>query len=136
MQQGFFLLTTCDLKNILDLNKLDCFSLLLAGVCHDLGHDGFNNTFHVNSVSSRAIDSNDGAVQEIYHVAEMFRLVTQDKLNFLKNLRREEFMIFRKRVIGLILATDMANHAGHLSSLKNIISEHEIEKGKNVQKWI
>ena len=41
-------------------------------------------------------------------------------------------MIFRRRVIGLILATDMANHASHLASLNNIIIAHEIKDGENV----
>jgi len=62
MQQGYFYLTSCNLKTTLNLNNLDCLSFLIAGVCHDLGHDGYNNTYHVNAVSKRAIDSNDGAV--------------------------------------------------------------------------
>jgi len=62
----------------------------------------------------------------------MFRIILRNKWNFLKNLKNEEFMIFRRRVIGLILATDMANHASHLASLNNIIIAHEIKDGENV----
>jgi hypothetical protein len=32
-------------------------------------------------------------------------------------LDRDEFKLFRKRVIGLILATDMAKHAADLSAI-------------------
>ena len=120
----------------MDLNKLDCLSFLIASVCHDLGHDGYNNTYHVNSISKRAIDSNDGPVQEIFHSAELFRLLSKDKFNFCLNFTRNEFVLFRKRVIGLILATDMASHASHLSSLNAIISENEIKNGSNVNKLI
>jgi len=97
---------------------------LIAAVCHDLGHDGYNNTYHVNAITSRAIDSNDGAVQEFFHAAELFRILSEDKYNFALNLSREEFVVFRKRAIGLILATDMANHASHLNSLNATISEN------------
>lgn len=41
-------------------------------------------------------------------------------------MSREEFKIFRKRTIGLILATDMARHAADLSSLNTMISEKNI----------
>ena len=44
------------------LNKLDILSTLLAAVCHDLGHDGFTNGYHVNRLTKRAIDCNDVAV--------------------------------------------------------------------------
>ena len=51
-----------DLVQILNLSNLDCLSFLIAAVCHDLGHDGFTNGYHVNAVSPRAIDSNDTSV--------------------------------------------------------------------------
>ena len=55
--------------------------------------------------------------------------MSEDKYNFALKMSREEFVIFRKRAIGLILATDMANHGPHLDSLNAIISENQIEKG-------
>jgi len=39
----------------------------------------------------------------------------------------------RKRVIGLILATDMAKHASDLAALKNLLSNNNIQNGKNVE---
>ena len=123
------MLAKCNISEILDLNKLDCLAFLIAGICHDLGHDGLTNTYHVNSISKRAIDSNDGPVQEVFHAAEVFRILYDDHYNFCINFEREEFILFRKRVIGLILATDMASHASHLSSLNSIINENQIKNG-------
>lgn len=57
-----YMLTECHLKKTLKLNKLDCLSMMIAAVCHDLGHDGFTNSYHVNAITKRAIDSNDMAV--------------------------------------------------------------------------
>ena len=67
------MLTECQLQKILKLNKLDCLSMMTAALSHDLGHDGFTNSYHVNAITKRAIDSNDMAVQESFHVAELFR---------------------------------------------------------------
>ena len=59
LQMMYFMLTTCNLRERLDLNKLDCLSVLIGAVCHDLGHDGYTNSYHVNKITDRAIDSND-----------------------------------------------------------------------------
>lgn len=75
MQMSYHMLTECKLRDMLKLNKLDCLSMIMASVSHDLGHDGFTNSYHVNAMTSRAIDTNDGAVQEFFHVAEMFRIM-------------------------------------------------------------
>lgn len=47
-------------------------------------------------------------------------------------MSRDEFKVFRKRTLGLILATDMARHVADLSSLNAIISDNQIENGKNI----
>ena len=84
--------------------------MIIASMCHDLGHDGFTNGYHTNAITQRSIDCNDVSVQESFHAAELFRILSQEKYNFLKDLSKDEFKIFRKRVIGLILGTDMAKH--------------------------
>lgn len=38
--------------------------------------------------------------------------------NFLKNLKTDDLKTFKKRMMGCILATDMAKHAEDLASLK------------------
>ena len=118
------------------LKKLDCLSLIVAAVCHDLGHDGFNNSYHVNAVTRRAIDSNDGPVQEAYHAAELFRIISQDRWNFTEKFSKDEFLVFRKRVTGLILSTDMARHVSDLSTLNALINDNAIKDGQNIDKLI
>ena len=124
------------LKESLNLNKLDCLSFIIAAVCHDLGHDGYNNSYHVNATTPRAIDSNDVSVQESFHAAELFRILRNDSSNFTEKLSHEEYKIFRKRVLGCILATDMAKHAADLSHLKTLLVDYEIKDGQNVNKLI
>jgi hypothetical protein len=57
----------------------------------------------------------------------------EDCSNFTEDLNKQEFKLFRKRVIGLILATDMAKHASDLAQLKTLIANNNISNGKNVE---
>ena len=136
MQMSYYYLTTCKLRQILKLNKLDCLSFLMAAVCHDLGHDGFTNSYHVNAITSRAVNCNDVSVQESYHASQMFKLIGNDTYNFAKNLSKEEFKIFRQRAIGIILATDMANHASEISAVAGLFTSNDIKNGENMDKLI
>ena len=109
--------------------------MLIAATCHDLGHDGFNNIFHVNMNTRRSLDANDESVQEWYHSAELFRTLGEDKgaNNFVEAMSREEFHLFRKRVIGLILATDMAKHSGDLRAFNQLMEMNDIQNGNNIE---
>jgi hypothetical protein len=42
-----------------ELNSIDILSIILAAACHDFGHDGFNNGYHVNAITDRAIRYSD-----------------------------------------------------------------------------
>ena len=75
MQMSYYFLTTGRLSEIILLSKLDQLAVLVAAACHDLGHDGLNNNFHINAITKRAIDSNDVSIQENYHASEMFRIL-------------------------------------------------------------
>jgi hypothetical protein len=134
MQMAFYQLTTGGLYEKLQLNKLDAFSILLAAVCHDLGHDGFTNGYHVNKVTRRAIDCNDVSVQESFHASELFRILDNCETNILSNMSEDQFKVLRKRVIGLILATDMQKHMTDGGNLKALCESNEISNGKNVGK--
>jgi len=49
----------------------------------------------------------------------------------LEALTSDELKVFRKRVIGCILATDMAKHAADLSALKSLVETKNIKGGEN-----
>ena len=129
---GYYMLHTCKLIEKLELSKIDVLSFIMSAVCHDLGHDGYTNSYHVNSISIRAINSNDVSVQETFHAAEFFRILNQEEFNFLEEMNKDQFKIFRKNVIGLILATDMARHVADLAAFNAICGEYEIKNGNNL----
>ena len=64
-------------------------------------------------------------------MAESFTILNNPKFNFISELSKDEFQTFRKRMIGMILATDMARHVTDLSSFKEILERRAIQKGAN-----
>lgn len=50
------------LIQLAELEHMDIMAFLVAAVCHDFGHDGFNNGYHVNAFTDRAIRYNDISV--------------------------------------------------------------------------
>lgn len=42
-------LTQGNLIELAELDHIDILAFLTAAVCHDLGHDGFTNGYHVNA---------------------------------------------------------------------------------------
>ena len=118
MQTLYTMLIRGELKRKMKLEGLDCFSMLVGALCHDLRHTGQNNVFHINSKSKIAIRYNDISVLENFHIASTFKLLKDDKVNILKNFKPEEYRITRRRMIDGIIATDMANHQKVLSATK------------------
>ena len=112
------------------LNYLDILSLGLASIAHDLSHPGYSNDYLIRSSNNIAINYNDIHVLENFHIAQMFQIITnnKDKTNIFDNLQLEDYRLVRKRIINIILATDMQNHAKICSLMKNFIIKKKGEE--------
>ena len=135
-QMAHLFLTDGDLVSALELDAIDVVSLLTASICHDLAHDGLTNGYHVNASTMRALRYNDVSVQENFHLAETFSALSKTEFNFLEKLTVDQYKICRKRIIGCILATDMAKHASDLGTLKSLVEIKQIKAGVNKDKII
>ena len=113
------------------LNNLDILSIVISCICHDYGHDGMNNAYHVNAISEKAIRYSDQSVQENFHMAESFAILADEQYNFIAELTRDDFRTFRKRMIGIVLATDMSKHFKDLTSIKALMAQKGVVEGKN-----
>ena len=91
-------------------------------------HDGFNNSYHVNRMTERAIDYHDESVQENFHASRSMKELLKEENNFLENFSKDELKMFRKRHVSLILATDPSKHIEDLSVFKNRLSEKGISE--------
>ena len=134
MQTLFIMIMRGDLQAKMKLGDLDNFAMLVGAICHDLKYTGQNNTFHINTRSKIAMRYNDISVLENFHIAQTFKLLSQDQYNILKHFKPEEYRILRRRMIEGIISTDMANHQKVLSATKAKIETYKINKGANFTK--
>lgn len=112
-------------------SPLELFGLLLAAVCHDMGHPGKNNSYEINSHSDLAVIYNDSSVLENMHSARACRLLSKKggidlNVDILAGMQTTQKDAFRANFTKAILSTDMAQHFGKLAQLKSKISTHGI----------
>lgn len=75
LQMSYLILTHGNVIQFAGIGQLDLLSIVIAAVGHDIDHDGFNNAYHVNSISERAICYSDQSVQENHHAATTFKIL-------------------------------------------------------------
>ncbi|KAF9109123.1 High affinity cAMP-specific and IBMX-insensitive 3',5'-cyclic phosphodiesterase 9A [Mortierella sp. AM989] len=112
------------------LSKPDMTALLLAGLCHDIGHPGLNNLYQVNAKTDLVKQYGETSVLETYSCSLAMDLVAKHKLfrNVSKsptailpegNYATEESM--KTSMIKAIMATDMSFHYDMLNNLNTLI---------------
>ena len=98
---------------------LDLLGILIAALGHDLGHPGYTNPFHINSSSELALTYNDASCLENFHASKLFKTIRTPGTDIFEKLSVQDYKTIRKRMIGNILATDMANHGKIMTVIKS-----------------
>jgi len=101
---------------------LDLLGILIAALGHDLGHPGLTNPYHINASSELALTYNDASCLENFHVSSLFKTIRNPKYDIFEKLEVADYKAIRRRMIGNILATDMANHGKIMTVIKSKIS--------------
>ena len=122
-QMVYLFLTKGKLIPLAQLTEMDTLVTIISSICHDYNHDGFTNSFHINSMSELAIRYSDQSINENMHSAEAFAILNQKAYNFLHRFSRDEYRTFRMRFLGIILATDMARHTSDFAKIKELLDE-------------
>jgi hypothetical protein len=78
-----------------------------------------------------AITYNDKSILENFHISETFKLLKNDKLNIFRNTSKNDFSYIRKRIIDMILATDMFYHSRIIALMKSRLENKNIKNGEN-----
>ena len=87
----------------------------------------FFSAFLCNSDDALAKLYNDITVLENHHAALSFQLTTSDdRVNIFKNLGREDYLLMRRGIIDLVLATDMSKHVVHLNNFAALYRQFEV----------
>ena len=129
---GLFFLNS-NAEEICQSLVLDLLGILISALGHDLGHPGFTNPFHINSSSDLAITYNDFSCLENYHASKLFRIIRNPATDIFEKLSVQDYKTIRKRMIGNILATDMANHGKIMTVIKSRIAINQAENRKQFE---
>ncbi|GAW83420.1 3',5'-cyclic nucleotide phosphodiesterase [Plasmodium gonderi] len=92
--------------------------MFISGICHDIGHPGYNNLFFVNSLHPLSVIYNDISVLENYHASITFKILQMNECNLLKSFSEKDFRLIRSFIIELILSTDMKHHFEIISKFR------------------
>lgn len=90
----------------------------LAAMAHDVGHFGRNNAFCSTTGHQLALIYNDRSICENMHASTCFQAMQVKGCNILSDAPKELKKPFREHIVGLILATDMAEHFEFLGRLR------------------
>ncbi|KAF9953293.1 High affinity cAMP-specific and IBMX-insensitive 3',5'-cyclic phosphodiesterase 9A [Mortierella alpina] len=112
------------------LSKPDMAALLLAGLCHDIGHPGLNNLFQVNAKTELATQYGETSVLEKYSCSlamdlvakhQLFRNIEKSPAATLPEGNRATAESMKEAMIKAIMATDMSFHYDMLNNLNTLI---------------
>jgi hypothetical protein len=107
-----------NMSELIELDKKDILSFIISAVIHDFKHTGQTNAYHINKQTDLAVIYNDMSVLENFHISEAFKLLSNPNHNMFTNYNKNEIKIIRKRIVDMILATDMSFHAKIYTSMK------------------
>ncbi|KAI9142015.1 hypothetical protein BKA69DRAFT_1028073, partial [Paraphysoderma sedebokerense] len=103
-----------DLNAKQHFTEVEIISIMLAALCHDIGHPGKNNLFQINSASALAKKYNNQSVLEAYSADLADGLIAKHGLLQSVGILRQA-----------ILATDMSHHYSLVKEMADLV-ESEI----------
>jgi hypothetical protein len=102
-------------------SDLDVLALLLAALVHDIGHDGFTNSFHKHRLTDRALLYNDQSIQENFHIWTLFdQLADRPDINIFHQFTASQFAEVRRLLVFLVLSTDMSKHFSLVQDIRSL----------------
>ena len=109
------------------MDNIDIWSMVLGASCHDYEHPGYNNYFLINTKDTLALRYNDISVLESHHVASSFALLKIEQYNIFNKLCKDDESGIRKRMIHMILSTDMSKHFADIGTFKQRVSSDNFQ---------
>eukprot|EP00931_Biecheleriopsis_adriatica_P012932 TRINITY_DN1141_c1_g3_i1.p1 TRINITY_DN1141_c1_g3~~TRINITY_DN1141_c1_g3_i1.p1 ORF type:complete len:873 (-),score=206.02 TRINITY_DN1141_c1_g3_i1:149-2767(-) len=92
------------------LGSVDHYALLVAALCHDVGHAGKTNPFLVEVGDELALRYNDKSPLENMHCSTLYDICSREETDVFKQMDKESRKHARRTCIASILHTDNVNH--------------------------
>jgi hypothetical protein len=91
---------------------------MLSAAIHDIDHPGYNNMFLINNKSDLAIMYNDKSILENHHISLTFRILKEKDCEIFDNISNSDMKEIRRKMISMVLGTDLAVHFKELGNFK------------------
>lgn len=118
-QNCYYFCIDCEFKDKAKLTDLDMAAIIIGTCVHDYQHFGFNNAYLMETGHELALRYNDISVLESHHIGSAFEEMSKEGCNILENLNKDDYKEIRKRMIDMVIATDMAKHFDDIGQFKN-----------------
>lgn len=79
-----------------------------------------------------AILYNNESVLENHHIAVALKLLQADERNIFSNLPADQMEMLRKRVVDMVLATDMSKHMTLLANFQKLVTAKKMSENGNL----
>lgn len=113
------------------LSKFEIFAILVACLCHDVGHDGFTNAFNEKAETPLGLLFKNQSVMETHHCSVSIGILSKEECNIFSKLSPPEYKNMWILIIRLILATDMAKHFDIIKDVNQRVDNGEFDLQKN-----
>lgn len=115
--------------------QVDLLVVMIAAAIHDIAHPATNNDFLIKTKSPLALRYHDTSILENFHLATAFELMRAREVSLLEhNLPSPPVTSLRRRIVDIVLATDMARHKEQVDDMGRLVSRctnrQEIDKHK------
>lgn len=131
---AYYYAINCELMKKSQLSDMDLALLIISGAIHDFEHLGWNNAFLIETQHEWAVTYNDTSVCENHHVASVFETMkTKTGCNIFENMSLSEYKLCRKKILKMVIATDMSLHFDYVNKFKDFNEEefHDFSKEEN-----
>lgn len=107
------------------LTPIEQYALLVASVCHDIGHFGRTNPFLVETGHELALRYNDKSPLENMHCATLYQICSKEKIDIFLKASSDIRKSARRVCIEAILHTDNAHHFEMVQNICHIYEVHD-----------
>jgi GAF domain-containing protein len=103
-----FMLHVAHLRQVYEAWEL--FTLMVAAICHDTNHHGFNNVYNVKAETPLGILYKEQSVMEMHHITQAIPVISRDDIALFHAFDVLQARKVWNLFIRIILSTDMAHH--------------------------
>lgn len=122
MQYIFYLSTNSHFDQ--RLTSMELYAMLIAAICHDANHRGFNNVFNVKvETPGLGLLFKDKSLMEMHHIETSIPIMEQNDINLFHSFDFADTKKVYNLFIQTILAADMAHHFELVKKAQGLLDE-------------